>query len=65
MIKRTFWESVAEIWCRKEEIVTPEIDEIPDISEDTMEFNTDFDMDDLLGDIFGDGTTFEDILPKK
>jgi len=65
MIKRTFWESVAEVWCRKEEIVTPVIEDVPDVSDEELSFDDDIDMDDILGDIFGDGTTFDDILPQK
>lgn len=43
MIKKEFWERVAENWSKKEEIVIPEIDkeDIPDVPLDNN------DMDDL------------------
>ena len=65
MVKRSFWESIAEVWSRKEKIVVPSVDDVPDIPEEDLFFDDNLDMDDLLGDIFGDGTTFDDILPKK
>lgn len=43
MIKKEFWERVAENWSKKEEIVIPEIDK-EDIPEVPLDNN---DMDDL------------------
>lgn len=56
MIKKRFWEDVAEMWSRKEAIVIPNIDVdgyVPpdDPEDDPMDFD---DLDDFFKDILSD-----------
>lgn len=48
MIKREFWEKVADVWAKKEEIYIPEILDIPDVPDDLFATDDVEDLDDLL-----------------
>ena len=53
MIKRNFWENIADVWARKEEIEIPDIDvgEVPppdDPEKDYIDFDDIDDIDDFL-----------------
>ena len=59
MIKRNFWENIADVWARKEEIESPDIDvgEGPppdDPEKDYIDFDDIDDIDDFLKDILND-----------
>lgn len=68
MINRTFWEEVAEVWAKKDEIDIPNIGEIIDVPDDVIDLDAMENWDDVLQDIFGsdsgDTITYEDILSK-
>lgn len=51
MIKREFWEKVASVWNKKEEIKIPEILDSPDVPDDFLDLNEVEDWDDLLKDL--------------
>lgn len=59
MIKRNFWENIADVWARKEEIEIPDIDvgEGPppdDPEKDYIDFDDIDDIDGFLKDILND-----------
>lgn len=68
MINREFWEEIAEIWTRKENIDIPDIGVIIDVPEDVLDLDNIENWEDMLGDIFesdsGESMTYEDILTK-
>ena len=68
MINREFWEEIAEIWTRKENIHIPDIGDIIDVPEDVLDLDNIENWEDMLGDIFesdsGESMTYEDILTK-
>lgn len=51
MIKREFWEKVAKVWARKEEIEIPDIIDGPDVPDDFIDLNEVEDWDSLLKDL--------------
>lgn len=53
MIKRSFWEKVASLWCKEEEIMIPIITDDPLVPEDIIELDELEDWDSLLKDIMG------------
>ena len=59
MIKRDFWENIAEVWARKEQIEIPDIDigeDLPpdDPEEEYINFDEADDIDDFFKDILSD-----------
>jgi len=48
MIKRSFWEKVAEDWSRIDDVKIPEVNEGPDVPEDFLGEDDIGDLDDLL-----------------
>ena len=52
MINREFWEEIAEIWTRKENIDIPDIGDIIDVPEDVLDLDNIENWEDMLGDIF-------------
>ena len=68
MINREFWEEIAEIWTRKENIDIPDIGDIIDVPEDVLDLDNIENWEDMLGDFFesdsGESMTYEDILTK-
>ena len=68
MINREFWEEIAEIWTRKENIDIPDIGDIIDVPDDVLDLDNIENWEDMLGDIFesdsGESMTYEDILTK-
>ena len=53
MIKREFWEKVAEVWAKKEEIEIPDITDGPDVPDDFIDLNEVEDWDALMKDLLG------------
>ncbi len=53
MIKREFWENVAEVWAKKEEIAIPDIAIGPDVPDDFVNLDDVEDWDALLKDLLG------------
>lgn len=51
MIKREFWENIASVWGRKEEIEIPDLIDGPDVPDDFIDLNEVEDWDDLLKDL--------------
>lgn len=51
MIKREFWEKIAEVWAKKEEIEIPDITDGPDVPDDFIDLNEVEDWDSLLKDL--------------
>lgn len=51
MIKREFWEKVAEVWAKKELIEIPDMIDVPDIPEDMIDLEEVEDWDSLLKDL--------------
>lgn len=51
MIKREFWEKIAEVWAKKEEIEIPDIKDGPDVPDEFIDLNEVEDWDALLKDI--------------
>ncbi len=51
MIKREFWEKVAEVWAKKEEIEIPDIKDGPDVPDDFIDLDEVEDWDSLLKDL--------------
>ncbi len=51
MIKREFWEKVAQVWAKKEEIEIPDIVDGPDVPDDFIDLNEVEDWDALLKDL--------------
>lgn len=51
MIKREFWENIASIWGKKEEIEIPDLIDGPDVPDDFIDLNEVEDWDDLLKDL--------------
>ena len=51
MIKREFWEKIADVWGSEEEIILPDIidDELSDSDLDEEEIE---ELDDFIGDLF-------------
>jgi len=51
MIKREFWEKIADVWGSEEEIILPDIIDVglsdSDLDEEEIE-----DLDDFIGDLF-------------
>ena len=68
MINREFWEEIAEIWGRKENIDIPDIGDIIEVPDDVIDLDAMENWEDMLQDIFGSDSdetiTFEDILTK-
>ena len=66
MIKREFWEKVAEVWAKKEEINIPDIIDGPDVPEDFIDLNEVEDWDSLLKDLLSpdsdDDINLDDLL---
>lgn len=59
MIKKSFWENIAEVWARKETIIIPEIEpglELPpdDPCDDEISFDDIDDIDEYFKDILND-----------
>lgn len=52
MIKQEFWEMIANVWVRKENIEIPEILDIPDVQDDYIDLNEEEDWDELLKTLF-------------
>lgn len=59
MIKREFWEKVAEVWAKKEEIKIPDIEDVPDVPDDFIDLNEVEDWDSLLKDLLSPDTDEE------
>lgn len=53
MIKREFWEKIAKVWAKKEEIEIPDICPGPDVPDDFISLDEVDDWDDLLKDLLG------------
>lgn len=51
MIKREFWENIASIWGKKEEIEIPDLIDGPDVPDDFIDLNEVEDWDELLKDL--------------
>lgn len=51
MIKREFWENIASVWGKKEEIEIPDIIDGPDVPDDFIDLDEVEDWDDLLKDL--------------
>lgn len=51
MIKREFWENIASVWGKKEEIEIPDLIDGPDVPDDFIDLNEVEDWDDLLKDL--------------
>ena len=66
MIKREFWEKVAEVWAKKEEIEIPDITEGPDVPDDFIDLDEVEDLDSFLKDLLSpdsdDEIDFDDLL---
>lgn len=59
MIKKNFWENIADVWARKEKIEIPDIDLADgpppdDPEEDYIDFDDIDDIDDFFKDILND-----------
>ena len=52
MIKREFWENIAKVWSKREEINIPIIIDGPDVPDDLVEWGSEEieDLDDMLKD---------------
>lgn len=59
MIKREFWEKIAEVWAKKEEIEIPDIGAGPDVPDDLIDLDSVENWDDLLKDLLGPDTEDE------
>lgn len=53
MIKKEFWEKVAEVWTKKEEIDIPPIDIGIDVPDDFIDLDEVEDWDALMKDLLG------------
>ncbi len=53
MIKKEFWEKVAEVWAKKEEIDIPPIDIGIDVPDDFIDLDEVEDWDALMKDLLG------------
>lgn len=51
MIKREFWEKIAEVWAKKEDIEIPDIKDGPDVPDEFIDLNEVEDWDALLKDL--------------
>lgn len=51
MIKREFWENIASVWGKKEEVEIPDLIDGPDVPDDFIDLNEVEDWDDLLKDL--------------
>lgn len=59
MIKREFWEKIAEVWAKKEEIEIPDIGTGPDVPDDFIDLDSVEDWNDLLKDLLSPDTDDE------
>lgn len=59
MIKREFWEKIAEVWDKKEEIEIPDIGTGPDVPDDFIDLDSVEDWNDLLKDLLSPDTDDE------
>lgn len=59
MIKHEFWEKIAEVWAKKEEIEIPDIGAGPDVPDDLIDLDSVENWDDLLKDLLGPDTDEE------
>lgn len=59
MIKREFWEKIAEVWAKKEEIEIPDIGTGPDVPDDCIDLDSVEDWNDLLKDLLNPDTDDE------
>lgn len=53
MIKKEFWEKIAEVWAKKEEIDIPPIDIGIDVPDDFIDLDEVEDWDALMKDLLG------------
>lgn len=63
MINQDFWERVANVWTKREEVVLPDVDVGPDMPEDFFEEDSKeyASLDDFLKDIIANDPDIEEI----
>lgn len=61
MIKREFWENIASVWGKKEEIEIPDILDGPDVPDDFIDLDEVEDWDDLLKDLLSPDSEESDL----